>query len=147
MKNLLKKGFTLIELLIVIAIIGIMVALVLPNLAGARERARDSRRKTDLNSIQQALRLYYNDNQTFPTTDSLAWGHALQSPTGTLYMSILPYDPSSTSSTNIEYDYVSDGKTYYLVATLENKSDSDIEASHSRCAGPNTELAYVVCEE
>ena len=152
MKNILKQGFTLIELLIVIAIIGIMVAFILPNLAGARERARDSRRKTDLNSVQQALRMYYNDNQVFP--GSLSWGHALQSGTGTLYMSILPLDPSSTSTTSTYYVYNSDSKTYYIVSQLENISDPDIASSQARCpssygayASKDATKDYVVCEE
>lgn len=145
MKNLLKSGFTLIELLIVIVIIGILVALILPNLSGARERARDTRRKTDLNSIQQALRLYYNDHQSFPAT--LTWGQPL-SDAGTLYMNLLPYDPSSTASTQTEYNYSSDTVTYTLVATLENGSDPDLATSQLRCPGPTyTTQEYAVCEQ
>lgn len=70
MKNWLKKGFTLIELLIVIAIVGILTALVTTNLQGARSRARDVRRKSDLRGIEQALRLYYNDNNRFPLSST-----------------------------------------------------------------------------
>ncbi len=139
MKNLLKRGFTLIELLIVIAIIGILVALILPNLSGARERARDSRRKIDLNNIQQALRLYYNDNQIFPITGNLS---ALT----TTYIAVLPADPASTAS-DIPYTYTSSGSTYILYATLENLSDPDIASSQSRCSGPSDTTSYIVCEE
>ena len=151
MRNLIKKGFTLIELLIVIAIIGIMVALILPNLAGARERARDARRKADLNSVQTALRLYYNDNQEFPA--SLTWNGSLKSTDNiTTYMALLPIDPSS-SATNILYNYFPSSGGYIVVAVLENASDPDIATSHARC--PNTYAAYVaksatdyvVCEE
>ena len=70
MINILKKGFTLIELLIVIAIVGIMTALVTTNLQSARSRARDTRRKSDLRAIEQSLRLYYNDQKKFPTGSS-----------------------------------------------------------------------------
>ena len=139
MKNLLKRGFTLIELLIVIAIIGILVALILPNLSGARERARDTRRKIDLNNIQQALRLYYNDNQIFPTTGNLS---ALT----TTYIAVVPIDPSSSVS-DIPYTYTSSGSTYILYATLENLSDPDIASSQSRCSGPSDTTSYLVCEE
>ncbi len=139
MKNLLKRGFTLIELLIVIAIIGILVALILPNLSGARERARDTRRKIDLNNIQQALRLYYNDNQIFPTTGNLS---ALT----TTYIAVVPIDPSSSVS-DIPYTYTSSGSTYILYATLENLSDPDIASSQSRCSGPSDTTSYIVCEE
>ena len=153
MKNFFKRGFTLIELLIVIAIIGILLAMILPNLAGARERARDARRKTDLNSIQQALRLYYNDNQKFPDTSGFPWGHALVHPTtGDVYMAILPYDPSSTATSNITYTYLAanNGASYILYTNLENASDPDILDSQKRC--PNlsvtyTNKNYVVCEQ
>lgn len=142
MKNLLKRGFTLIELLIIIAIIGILIALILPNLSGARERARDSRRKIDLNNIQQALRLYYNDNQSFPLTDNLS---ELTSGT-TIYIPVLPSDPLSIYS-DLPYPYISTGSTYILYATLENLSDPDILSSQSRCSGPSDTTSYVVCEE
>lgn len=42
----ISKAFTLIELLIVIAVIGILVAVILPNLIGMRERAQDTKKKT-----------------------------------------------------------------------------------------------------
>src|SRR5260221_7315536 len=61
-----NHGFTLIELLIVIAIIGILSSLLFVNFSGARERARDSKRKTDLTEIKNALQLYYNDYGKFP---------------------------------------------------------------------------------
>lgn len=152
-----KLGFTLIELLIVIAIMGILVALLLPNLASARERARDSRRKTDLSNIQTALRLYYSDNQSFPDTATLTalWGSALASNNNT-YMAVLPRDPSSAPGAIISYGYSSDGNTYILVSTLENLSDAEIAASQLRCPstysgyqGNNKDAGsnYVVCEE
>lgn len=62
-----KSGFTLVELLISIAIMGTLMAILLPNFMGARERARDAQKVQDLGAIKNALRLYYNDNQTYPT--------------------------------------------------------------------------------
>ncbi len=135
MKNILKKGFTLIELLIVIAIIGILAGLILTNLVGARERARDSRRKADLDAVSTSLRLYYNDTAGFPA--SLSWGSALTNPTlaTTIYMNYLPYDPISTATSNVPYQYYPSGTdAFLLVAQLENASDPDIATSQSRCA-------------
>ena len=53
-----RTGFTLIELLVVISIIGLLAGLVISNVAGVRERARDVERKTDLDQIKKALRMY-----------------------------------------------------------------------------------------
>lgn len=151
-----KLGFTLIELLIVISIIGILAALVLTNIQGVRERARDARRKSDLNSIKTALRLYYNDFGSFPTSTNgqingcntgsvtCAWGSPFAS-TNT-YMNQLPLDPSSSASNPITYTYVRlTSDSYTLTAELENGSDPDLSDSQTRCnTGTGTE--YVICE-
>lgn len=61
-----KNGFSLIELLVVMFIIGILTSVLLPNLMGARQKAKDAQRMTDMDSLKGALRLYYNDNQNYP---------------------------------------------------------------------------------
>ena len=51
----IKKGFTLIEVLVVMAIIVSLAAVITPNLMEARSKARDSKRKTDIKAISNAL--------------------------------------------------------------------------------------------
>ncbi len=65
-KNPYAKGFTLIELLVVIAIIGVLVTIVLASLNSARTKGQDAVRIADVKSLEAALELYYNDNNTYP---------------------------------------------------------------------------------
>lgn len=65
-----KKGFTLIELLVVIAIIGILSTLAVVSLGGARERARDAKRVSDVQSIRTALEFFASTNTSFPPAES-----------------------------------------------------------------------------
>lgn len=65
MKNT-KKGFTLIELLVVIAIIGILSAIGLVALNGAREKAKDAQARSDLAQMRTALALYFDDFSAYP---------------------------------------------------------------------------------
>jgi len=64
------RGFTLIELLVVVAIISLLSSVVLASLSGARESARDVRRKQDLRQIKRALHAYRNDNGDYMGIDS-----------------------------------------------------------------------------
>lgn len=65
-KKLKSRGFTIVELLIVIVVIGILAALVLNSFAGVQERARDTERRTDINSVATQLEVYYTDNGGYP---------------------------------------------------------------------------------
>jgi len=56
------QGFTLIELLVVVAIIGLLSSIVLASLAGARSKARDTKRISEMRSIEKALTLYSLSN-------------------------------------------------------------------------------------
>ena len=107
-----SKGFTIVELLIVIVVIGILATLVLVTFTGIQQKARDSKRKTDLGAVQAALETYYSSNNTYPTLahlQSSSWlssnlkgfdAAALQDPKGASNSTV----GSSTSAT--QYGYV-----------------------------------------
>lgn len=65
-----KKGFTLVELIISIAIIGILMALASVSFGNAQKKARDSRRRQDMESVQKAAEQYYlvSGNYTYSTS-------------------------------------------------------------------------------
>lgn len=62
-----KKGFTLVELLVVVAIIGILAAIAIPQFAAYRTRAYNSAAQSDLRNFKTALESVYADNQKYPS--------------------------------------------------------------------------------
>ncbi len=63
------RGFTLIEIMVVVAILGILAALVVPKIMGRPDEARIVAAKQDIAAIKQALNLYRLDNVRYPTTE------------------------------------------------------------------------------
>jgi general secretion pathway protein G len=63
------RGFTLIEVMVVVAILGILAAIVVPKIMGRPDDARIVAAKQDIGAITQALKLYRLDNATYPSTE------------------------------------------------------------------------------
>src|SRR5450432_3597848 len=97
-QNTFNKGFTLIELLVVIAIIGLLASVVLLALNSARAKSRDAKRIADIIQLASAMELYFNDQNTYPTTATsgqLVSGQALGSPNMTpTYIGLIPTAPT-----------------------------------------------------
>lgn len=110
-----KKSFTLIEILVVITILGILISLITGNFLVSLKKGRDARRKADLENIQKALEMYYEDKRTYPP--SITFKTQLKDDSsGKVYMQIIPDDPNS----NQHYYYSSSEGSYKLYACLEN---------------------------
>lgn len=125
----MHSGFTLIELLVVISIIGVLMALSIFGLQGAREASRDSKRKADLEQIRSALEIYKADCDKYPVgTGNVSSilntsggqlkgdGTTASCSTNNVYLSQIPQDSNSPDR---NYIYFSDGIVYQVCLALE----------------------------
>jgi general secretion pathway protein G len=94
-----QAGFTLIELMVVLVIIGVLAALIVPNVLDRADDARVTAARTDVNNLMQALKLYKLDNQRYPTTEQGLQALVVKPTTGPIppnwkpYVEKLPQDP------------------------------------------------------
>ena len=109
-----SKGFTLIELLIVVAILGVLTAIAVPNLLNALNRGRQKRTMADLRALGAGLALYEHDLTFFPryewvTSDKLEAAFVLYARHASL-----------EDGWSRPYWYTSDGNHYTLLSYGSN---------------------------
>lgn len=117
-----EKGFTLIELLIVIAIIGILAAIAIPQFTAYKERAYDSQAKAALHNIYLACKAYWTDNTG---SSNCALATATATTYGFVQDSTISVDVPSASQTESAFAATSQHTTSsksYSVNSLGNIS-------------------------
>ena len=126
-----SKGFTLIELLIVVAIIGIIAAIAIPNLLNAIDRGKQKRTMADLRSIGTAVESYAVDNNVYPVAATAA---TLQTTVQPLYIKSMPtadgwantFQVDSVTTQYTLFSQGKDGATNTCAAAVTSTFNDDI---------------------
>jgi len=139
-----KRGFTLIELLIVVAIIGIIVAIAIPNLLNAIQRAKQKRTMADMRSIGTAAEAYAVDTNRYPAAAGWAYPSGCSYPSGTFTSAVA----GVLSPTYIRTIPLKDGWNSWFMYNSYNNSLDYVIASNgkngssdgSAVVGPTTDF-------
>ena len=116
-----ESGVTLIEMMVVLVIIGIVAALIVPNVIGRPDEARVAVVKSDIRTIAASLEMYRLDARSYPTTQQ-GLKALIEKPTETPvpdtwaaggYLPVLPTDPWSNAYI---YQSPADGAAYVLTS-------------------------------
>lgn len=138
--NTNQNGFTLVELLVVVFIMSMLFALILPNFMGARERAQDAQTKQTMQGLRTALRLYYNDNNAYPTPDS----SKMLNNNNNFFSNYMA--EAATAGIGFSYTYNLNGDTFSVGTTLFNGTGDDDTNSQIKCGiSPRVQGQYYIC--
>lgn len=115
-----KQAFTLIELLIVVAIIGILAAIAVPNFLNAQVRAKIARVESDQKAYESALQMYMLDNNNkLPNQNRI---HLLTTPVS--YIAVLNPDPFAPAVPG-RFNFVHPYDPFYFITTQENPNETN----------------------
>jgi prepilin-type N-terminal cleavage/methylation domain-containing protein len=133
-----NQGFTIVELLIVIVVIGILALLVITTYSGIQAKARNSKRQTDIQSIQTQLEAFFSQNGYYPSLTDMqgtASGGFLDTNMKSLDKNAL-VDPSNPSNPPSNQLIANPSATVHQYAYHVTQSDgtTSCESDHTTCA-------------
>jgi len=111
-----QRGFTFIELLVVVTISALLMGAAMVGYSSISRRSRDTRRRTDMETIRSALELYRSENGSYPLSVSEGGSISIG---GVVYLDPVPSDPKDGS-----YVYTRTATTTYtMTCTLESEDE------------------------
>jgi general secretion pathway protein G len=122
-----NRGFTLIEVLVVVAIIGLVAGISIPNLLSALDRARQKRSMADIRAVSEAIEMYQTDHMFYPRYADVTAENLEHS------LAIYVKRYNSFDGWNHAFLYSSDGERYTL-----RSLGSDGQNDSSPVLGPTT---------
>ena len=152
-----NAGFSMMELIIVLMILVTITGIALPRFGSATERADDTRRIADLNSVQKALEIYHGEHGAYPKVSGWSGdatkygGHGYTATDPYIpglvpkYIEMLPRDPNkSFPDGHSGYLYKSDGKNYKFIA---HKTPNNYPDDHRYFDSARKTWAYQVSSQ
>jgi len=130
-----NKGFTIVELLIVIVVIGILALLVITTYSGIQAKARNAKRQSDVQALQQQIEAFFQNSGYYPSLgdlNSVTWratniksldANALVDPSSTC-------DPTKTTSTCVASAPAAKVYSY----AVKDSSGASCETTDTNCA-------------
>lgn len=126
-----NQGFTIVELLIVIVVIGILALLVITTYSGIQAKARNSKRQSDIKSLQTQLEAFFSQNGYYPSLTDMNSGSWLTTNMKSLDQNSL-IDPSNATQSKTLVNSTTPSKQYGYAVT--DSSGNSCEAQDTNCA-------------
>ena len=121
MKN--SRGFTFVELLVVVTIIAVLSGIGIASFTSTNQRARDSKRKADLEAIRSALEICRSENGAYPAGLDLVLDTQIDCG-GTIYLNVIPLDPRDGQA-GYGYEYTYATATTYTLCALQMEGENE----------------------